>query len=268
MDRHSRTLGRALEHRTVVALASVFGVIGLVLASIAGVLAVVGVGVGAVVGAAIGVALVVDARRHGLARLVDALGAAPVDESSQPRLHNLVDGLSLTIGLAPPDVYVVTSSSRNAVALSTEHGDAAIVVTSGLLSATGRIELEAAVAWLLSRIRSGDAASATTSAALTSRWPSPVQRLVRSLAPRGFPPAHLAGVDRDACAVTRYPPGLAGLLELVAVGPTAVDGAVPATAPTWLEWPFDSSSTPSTDDLDRSRTHPPLDERITLVRDL
>jgi heat shock protein HtpX len=76
--------------------------------------------------------------------------------------------------------------------------------------------------------------------------------------------------DVTAVQFTRYPPGLIGALEKLRVDSTVTHSASMATAHMWIEQPL--SGVNDTGRLGRFHkmfdTHPPLAERIALLREL
>jgi heat shock protein HtpX len=76
--------------------------------------------------------------------------------------------------------------------------------------------------------------------------------------------------DVSACQLTRYPPGLISALEKLKADTTVTHSASTATAHLWIEQPMSGVG----DDgklggIHRMfDTHPPLDERIALLREL
>jgi heat shock protein HtpX len=135
----------------------------------------VGLGVGALLGVALGgliAGMVVSllgilwAYASGISLLMRVLRAQPATERQQPRLYNLVDGLCLSAGVAPPDLYVISDDAPNAVVVAVSPNKAAIAVTTGMLVECDRVELEAVVAHLVARLRSGDAIAGSLTAVL------------------------------------------------------------------------------------------------------
>lgn len=158
--------------------------------------------------------------RGASARVFSQLG---IDDSvlcGDPRLANLVEGLSLSTGIEEPALYELDDPSRNALAL-TDGEAASVVVTSGLIKDLGRMELEAVVAAALVRIKSGDAAIDTLAAGMFS-YPMIDGPLAQITSPVGrwamrkvvVPDADIAA-DQAAVGVTRYPPGLSSALEKI-----------------------------------------------------
>ena len=136
-------------------------------------------------------------------RLLRSLGASPVDEATHPRLHNVLAELCLGHGATTPSLHVVDDPACNVGSLGWRPIDAAIVVTTGLARELSPVELEAVFAHELVRIHE-----------LTSL---PV--FVGSV----FPPARAWGAevspfdtDRQALAMTRYPPGMVAAYEKLA----------------------------------------------------
>jgi heat shock protein HtpX len=233
--------------------------------------------------------------------------ARPADPQQYQRLHNLVEGLCIASGLPKPRVYVIDDPAPNAFATGRNPKHAAIAVTTGLLGMMNRVELEGVVAHELSHIRNYDilvstlavtlvgAVALITDLAIRMMWwnGGRVQRegdhgnSANPLAIIGFVLLILAPIiaramqatisrrretlaDVSACQLTRYPPGLISALEKLKKDTTVTHSASTATAHLWIEQPMSGVG-------DRGRlasihklfdTHPPLDERISLLREL
>lgn len=233
--------------------------------------------------------------------------ARPADPQQYKRLHNLVEGLCIASGLPKPAVYVIDDPAPNAFATGRNPKHAAIAVTTGLLQKMNRVELEGVVAHELSHIRNYDilvstlavtmvgAVALLTDLTLRMMWWNG-GRVPRSgdressnnpLALIGFVLLILAPIvakamqaavsrrretlaDVSACQMTRYPPGLISALEKLKADTTVTHAASTATAHLWIEQPMSGVG-------DEGRlgsihrlfdTHPPLDERIALLREL
>jgi Zn-dependent protease with chaperone function len=149
-----------------------------------------------------------------------ALDAVPSREDDRPRLHNLVDGLCATMGLAPPAIAVVTSDVPNALALGKDARSATLVVTSGLEEALGPVELEGVLAHELVHIKRNDTVLSSVAVLVTVPW-----ALVRGTAV-GVDTVHdLVGrgrefsADQRAALVVRYPSGIGSALDTMASAP-------------------------------------------------
>jgi heat shock protein HtpX len=233
--------------------------------------------------------------------------ARPADAQEYARLHNIVEGLCIAGGLPKPGVYVIDDPAPNAFATGRDPKHAAIAVTTGLLEKMNRVELEGVVAHELSHIRNYDilistlavtmvgAAALLADVGIRMMWWNG-GRVARQgdrgdrgnpLALVGFALLILAPIaakamqaaisrqretlaDVSACQLTRYPPGLISALEKLQADTTVTHAASTATAHLWIEQPMSGVG-------DNGRlgglhrmfdTHPPLEERIALLREL
>ncbi len=233
--------------------------------------------------------------------------ARPADPAEYARLHNLVEGLCIAGGLPKPRVYIVDDPAPNAFATGRNPNHAAIAVTTGLLDLLNRVELEGVVAHELSHIRNYDilvstlavtmvgAVALMTDLAIRMMWWNGGRVARRGdhsdsnnpLAFVGFALLILAPIvakamqatisrrretlaDVSACQLTRYPPGLISALEKLQEDTTVTHSASTATAHLWIEQPMsgvgDGGRLKGTHKL--FDTHPPLEERIALLREL
>jgi len=233
--------------------------------------------------------------------------AKPADPETYKRLHNLVEGLCIASGLPKPGVYVIDDPAPNAFATGRNPRHAAIAVTTGLLEKMNRVELEGVLAHELSHIRNYDILVSTLAVTLVGAVALLTDVAIRMMwwnggrerreGDRGdqFNPLVIVGfallifgpiiaramqatisrrretlADVSACQLTRYPPGLISALEKLRDDTTVTHSASTATAHLWIEQPMSGVG-------DRGRlgsvhrlfdTHPPLDERISLLREL
>jgi heat shock protein HtpX len=234
--------------------------------------------------------------------------AQPADPQEHARLHNLVEGLCIASGLPKPGVYVIDDPAPNAFATGRNPRHAAIAVTTGLLDKMNRVELEGVVAHELSHIRNYDILVSTLAVTMvgsiallsdlairTMWWNGGRERrtgdhddsrnplafvgfaliivgpIVAKLMQAAISRQRESLADVSACQMTRYPPGLISALEKLQEDRTATHSASTATAHLWIEQPMSGLS----DDhghLSTSHgwfdTHPPLEERIALSREL
>ncbi|HSH10402.1 MAG TPA: M48 family metalloprotease [Ilumatobacter sp.] len=233
--------------------------------------------------------------------------AKPADPEQYARLHNLVEGLCIASGLPKPGVYIIDDPAPNAFATGRNPRHAAIAVTTGLLEKMNRVELEGVVAHELSHIRNYDILVSTLAVTLvgavallsdiairTMWWNGGRVRRSGDHSDRSNPLAAIGFVllilspliakamqaaisrqretlaDVSACQMTRYPPGLISALEKLQADTTVTHSASTATAHLWIEQPMSGVG-------DGGRlsgphqwfnTHPPLEERIALLREL
>lgn len=233
--------------------------------------------------------------------------AEPADPAQYQRLHNLVEGLCIAGGLPKPGVYIVDDPAPNAFATGRNPNHAAIAVTTGLLDKLNRVELEGVVAHELAHIRNYDILVSTLAVTMVGAVALMSDMAIRMmwwnggrvsrrgdqsdssnpLAFIGFGLLILAPLlakamqatisrsretlaDVSACQMTRYPPGLISALEKLQEDTTVTHSASTATAHLWIEQPLsgvgDDGRLPGVHKL--FDTHPPLEERIALLREL
>ncbi len=233
--------------------------------------------------------------------------ARPADPVEFQRLHNLVEGLCIASGLPKPRVYIVDDPAPNAFATGRDPKHAAIAVTTGLLEKLNRVELEGVLAHELSHIRNYDILVSTLAVTLVGSIALLTNIAIRMMWWNGgrerrsgdqggggnvlaivgfalliFAPfiakAMQATISRkretladvSACQMTRYPPGLISALEKLRDDGTVTHAASTATAHMWIEQPMsgvgDGGKMGKWNKL--FDTHPPLEERIALLREL
>ncbi len=233
--------------------------------------------------------------------------ARPADPSEYRRLYNLVEGLCIGSGLPMPKLYVIDDPAPNAFATGRDPKHAAVAVTTGLLTLMNRVELEGVLAHELSHIRNYDILVSTLAVTMVGAVALVSDTVIRlmwwnggrlrrgddrddsgnPLALLGFLFLILAPLlarlmhfavsrnretlaDVSAVQITRYPPGLISALEKLRADSTVTHSASRATAHLWIEQPLAVRAEQGR--LSRFNrlfdTHPPLDERIALLREL
>jgi heat shock protein HtpX len=232
--------------------------------------------------------------------------ARPATVEEHPRLHNLVEGLCIAGGLPKPRIYVIDDVAPNAFATGRNPQHAAIAVTTGLLDKMNRIELEAVLAHELSHVKNYDILVSTLAVTMVGVVAIIADLGIRMLwfgggrrgdDNRGGPQAILALfgflllifapliarvmqaavsrrretlADVSGIELTRYPPGMIAALEKLRDDQTVVASSSHATAHLWIEQPL--ARTKEEGRLSRLNrlfdTHPPLEERIALLREL
>jgi len=228
-----------------------------------------------------------------------AVNAKPADERRHRYLIDTVEGLAIAAGVPKPNVYVMESDEINAFACGKDPKHASICVTTGALENLKRDELEGVIGHEMSHIRNYDVRFATLVAVLvglaaivsymflrTLRFGSfrsederkggaiilimfiiailfaiiapIVTRLVQAAISRRR--EYLA--DASGAELTRYPDGLANALEKIKKineGKMKVSEAVSHLF----------ISDPNRSPLDNLfATHPPLSERIRILRSM
>jgi heat shock protein HtpX len=233
--------------------------------------------------------------------------ARPAPPEEYARLHNLVEGLCIAGGLPKPGVYIIDDPAPNAFATGRNPNHAAIAVTTGLLEMLNRVELEGVVAHELSHIRNYDILVSTLAVTMVGSVALLTDLAIRTMwwnggrvarggdRSNGNNPIGYVGIvllafaplvaklmqatisrrretlaDVSACQLTRYPPGLISALEKLQADRTVTHSASTATAHLWIEQPLsgvgDDGKLGGIHKL--FDTHPPLEERIALLREL
>ncbi len=93
-------------------------------------------------------------------------GARPVDASSAPGLHRMVETLAGNAGLPMPAVYIIDSDQPNAFATGRNPDNAAVAVTRGLMSRLNDEEVAGVVAHELAHIKNRDTLTMTVTATI------------------------------------------------------------------------------------------------------
>src|SRR5262245_5997804 len=204
-------------------------------------------------------------------------------DDEQTEVRDLLEGLALASGLPPPRVAVIDDAAPNSFGVGTRPSNTIVGVTTGLGERLSRDELEAVLAYEVSRIRSWDVALSSWTVALTSGAISAVDSedddLLKSVL--GFLPRRLAesmqvwalrdqGIERDRVAVqfTRNPLALIRALEKLDADASTIRHVSRATAPLWLEFPAHALGSSSSRATRRLAHELLLDERIDLLREL
>ncbi|MFM9082399.1 MAG: hypothetical protein ACKOQ7_00560 [Actinomycetota bacterium] len=225
---------------------------------------------GAALGLVAGAALPYWASRVSEQTVVATLGSHPADQADHARLLNLVDGLCLVSGASHPDVRVVESEALVALAVHESGSPGTIVVSSGLASRMGRVEMEAVLAHLVSRIRSGEIALATYVVALGMELSRLGLGAVGARVRRAtLEESAILAADLAACRTTRYPPALVSALEQVSSSAPADPGIPVVTAPLWFAIPALGGATTGGSPVPIvDAFQPPLADRIAIGKDI
>ncbi len=235
--------------------------------------------------------------------LLASAGAKKISHDDHPRLYNIVEEMRIASGLPKtPDIYIIDAPSLNAFATGRDPNKAAVAITSGLLQQLNRDELQGVMAHEISHIKNRDVLlMAMTSVLLGtivmlawygsrimiyggggSRRDSSsggggaqaiimiVALLLMILAPIFAQLIYFAIsrkreylADASAALYTRYPEGLASALEKLGASTGQLKSANQATAPMYIVNPFRKKGRAATD---LSSTHPPISERIRILR--
>jgi heat shock protein HtpX len=233
--------------------------------------------------------------------------AKEVTPEEQPRLHNIVEGLSIAAGIPKPRVYLIPEMAPNAFATGRNPEHASVAVTQGLLDTMNRVELEGVMAHELSHVLDRDILVGTVVATLVGVIVLVAEFMLRVFwwggiggrrgSDRGGGAAGaifaILGVvllilaplvaqlikfavsrrreylaDAQGAMLTRYPPGLASALRKIAAAPHAMRSANNATAHLWLDQPSRVEGEKVGFLEKLFSTHPPIQERIRILDEM
>jgi heat shock protein HtpX len=170
-----------------------------------------------------------------------------------PEVRILLEGLAIAAGTPVPRFAIIEEASANSFSVGTRPAKTIVGVTSGLIDTLSRDELEAVLAYEVSRIDSFDVALSSWTVALTGSAIHAIDgdgdegSLITVL---GWLPRVLAqrlqiwalkdqasGRDRAAIAFTRNPLALVRALEKLDADKVQLGRVSRATAPLWVEFP-------------------------------
>ena len=237
--------------------------------------------------------------------LLSLSGARKIGPGDHPRLYNIVEEMQIAAGLEKmPDVYIIDDQALNAFAVGRDKNKAAVAVTAGLLARLNRDELQGVIAHEMAHIKNRDVLlMAVTSVMLGTivilSWYASRMMIFGGsggsrrdsggggggqaiimlialalviLAPIFAQLIYFAIsrkreylADASGALFTRYPEGLASALEKIASSTQPLKSANQATAPMYIMNPFRQKGKPA---ADLSSTHPPISERIRILRSM
>lgn len=241
--------------------------------------------------------------RRGADWILASLLAEPLrdDEPEHRQLANIATEMAIAAGLPRPRLFVIPDPSPNALATGRAAADAAIAVTAGALALLDREETQGVVAHEMAHIANRDSAVMTLVSVLfggllmLADWARRSAVLARQ-GGRAAPPLALLllpllivltpllsqllamavsrrreyQADATAVELTRNPEGLARALEKIAGSEFPLRAASRGSAHLFIVSPLRRRTDRVADDPWGSlfATHPPLAQRIALLRGL
>ncbi len=233
--------------------------------------------------------------------VIASTGARLLSKEEAPAVHHIVENLAITAGLPKPRVYLVNSAQPNAFATGRDPQHAVVAVTTGILERLSKTELEGVLAHELSHVGNRDMLVSTVVVVLVgflqllsdmfmrSLWwgrgggrdregnaqaifmivgivLSLLAPLVATLIQLAISRKREFLADASGALLTRYPEGLASALEKLHADNTPMQQANHATAHLWLDDPYQGKKTSTSWFTNLFRTHPPIEERIKILR--
>jgi len=230
--------------------------------------------------------------------------AQEIQKKDNPELFNVVQNLCIGDGLPMPKIYIMDEEAPNAFATGRDPKHAVVCVTAGILKRLNKAELEGVIAHELSHVKEYDIRLMSVVAILVGFIAILADLFMRNLFWRswggndredrnngqgyfliiGIVLAILSPIaatliqlaisrkreflaDASGALLTRYPEGLASALEKIAKDPTPMRAATNATAHLFIENPFKGKDGKNwfSSLFD---THPPIEERIKILRSM
>lgn len=227
-------------------------------------------------------------------------GATPADPMHYVDLLRIVENLAITAGLPNPAVYIIYDPAPNAFATGRDKEHAAVAVTTGLLAALNKTELEGVLSHELAHIGNRDTLLQTVVVVLVGFIAILAHIFTRSMLWGGRGRDREGGgqlgaiiavvgvifvvlspviaqliqlaisrrreflADADGALLTRYPEGLASALEKISAYSQPLIHANNATAHLYISNPFGARAGQGLARL--FMTHPPTAERIAVLR--
>jgi len=232
--------------------------------------------------------------------------ARKIKRDDYPRLYNIVEEMRIASGLERmPDIYIIDDPALNAFATGRDPNRAAIAVTSGLLQKLNRDELQGVIGHEIAHVNnrdvllmslcgillgtivilswyathmlffsslSGGRRSSSSGGGQAQLIILAVGIILMILAPIAAQLIYFAIsrkreylADSSSALYTRYPEGLASALEKLAASTAPVKSANQSSAPMYIINPFRKKGRAASD---LSSTHPPISERIRILRSM
>ncbi len=231
--------------------------------------------------------------------------AKKISRDDHPRLFNIVEEMKIASGLEKmPAIYIIDDPALNAFATGRDPDNASVAITTGLLDKLNRDELQGVIAHEISHVKNRDVLLMALTAILLGSivmlaWYATRMLFFSSMTGGrrssggggqgqlimmviGLVLVILAPIlaqfiyfaisrkreylaDASAALYTRYPNGLASALEKLGASTGQLKTANKATAPMYIINPFRKKGMAASN---LSATHPPLKERIRILRSM
>ena len=224
-------------------------------------------------------------------------GAKKIEKIDNPKLFRVVENLSIGAGLPMPKVYVIQDLAPNAFATGRDPKHAVVCATTGLIDKLTETELEGVIAHELSHIGNYDirvmsivvvlvgVVALLADFFLRSMWYGGRDRnaagifvligvifailspIIATLIQLAVSRKRELLADASAVLLTRYPEGLAMALEKIGRDKEVLKSANNATAHLYIANPFKGKALHHWF-TGLFNTHPPIEERIKILRSM
>lgn len=230
-------------------------------------------------------------------------GAKQIDKKDHPEIFRIVENLCIGSGIPMPKIYIINDTATNAFATGRDPKHSVVCVTTGILEKLKKSELEGVIAHELSHVQNYDIRLMSIVVILVglvalladffmrSLWYGGGRRdregnsnaqsifliigiILAILSPIIATLIQLAVsrkreflADASGALLTRYPEGLASALAKIAKDKEPLEAANNATAHLYISNPF-KSKTAGHWFTNLFNTHPPIEERIKILRSM
>ena len=228
--------------------------------------------------------------------------AKQIKKTDNPEFFRIVENLCIGAGIPMPKIYVIQDSAPNAFATGRDPKHAVVCATTGILQKLNKVELEGVIAHELSHIRNFDIRLMAIVVVLVGLVALLADFFMRSLWYGGRRNSRegnnaqgvflLIGIvlailspiiatliqlavsrkreflaDASGVLLTRYPEGLATALEKISKDKEPLEVANNATSHLYITNPFKGKISGSWF-AGLFNTHPPIEERIKILRSM
>lgn len=229
--------------------------------------------------------------------------AKQIAKKDNPQLFRIVENLCIGAGVPLPKIYIIDDSAINAFATGRDPKHSVVCVTTGILDRLNKVELEGVIAHELSHVRNYDIRLMSIVVILVGLVALLADFFMRSLwlgggrrdrSDRGNAQGIflMVGIvlailspiiatliqlavsrrreflaDASGALLTRYPEGLASALEKIAKDKEPLEVANNATAHLYISNPFKATMSGHWF-TNLFNTHPPIEERIKILRSM
>lgn len=230
-------------------------------------------------------------------------GARPADRKLDFDLYTVTENIAIAAGLPKPSVYIIEDSAPNAFATGRDPKHATVCVTRGLIKKLDRRELEGVVAHEMSHIQNYDirlmaiVAVLVGTIAFLSDWFmrmlwwggkrddrkerggvggvliiigiifALLSPIIASIIQLAISRRREYLADASGVLLTRYPEGLISALEKISRDREVLEAATNATAHLYIINPFKGKDFGAWF-AGLFDTHPPIEERISVLRSM
>jgi heat shock protein HtpX len=234
--------------------------------------------------------------------------ARKIKSDDAPRLYNVVEEMKIASGLEKmPDIYIIDDPAMNAFATGRNPSKASVAITTGLLQKLNRDELQGVIGHEIAHIKNRDVLLMAITAVMLGTivilsWYASRFLLFGAIAGGGRRSSSRGGgggaqaiilivglvlmilapimaqliyyaisrkreylADASSALYTRYPEGLASALEKIGASTRQLKSANQATAPMYTVNPLNKEGRRVSD---LTSTHPPISERIRILRSM